>query len=285
MSDRRSDKGPRNVRSKLDFATVLGIILALGGILGGLVLEGGNLSEILAPTALLIVLGGTVGAVLVTTPQDVLGRACRRIFEVFIEKSVSTPDMIEELIGYAAKARRTGIVSLEFDAPNASDPFLSKALTLAIDGTDIDEVRRMMELDITIAEQRGEAEARVFEAAGGYSPTIGIIGAVLGLIQVMKNLANIDEVGHGIATAFVATIYGVGFANVFFLPAAAKIRARLETAAQLKEMMLEGVVAMVEGLNPKLVRAKLEAYHHRPEQPRLKDRDRDETGVKETSRA
>jgi chemotaxis protein MotA len=263
-------KGEKKARIRLDFATVLGIGLALGGILGGLVLEGGRLSEILAPTALLIVLGGTLGAVLVTTPQDVLARSFRRFFAVFFEKRLSAQNVIEELIVYATKARRSGIVSLEFDAPEASDAFLRKALTLAVDGTDLAEVRKMMELEISLEEHRGEAEARVFEAAGGYSPTIGIIGAVLGLIQVMKNLANIDEVGHGIATAFVATIYGVGFANILFLPAAAKIRARLQESAQLKELMLEGVVAMVEGQNPKLIRAKLDAYYYRKETPRAK---------------
>ncbi len=264
-----ADKTSRQVRSRLDFATVSGIAIALGGILGGLVLEGGRLSEVLAPTALLIVLGGTLGAVLVTTPQDVLLRSCRRIFAVFFEKRLSAPEIVEEMLVYATKARRSGVVSLEFDAPNASDPFLRKALTLAVDGTDLGEVRKMMELEIALEEQRGEAEARVFESAGGYSPTIGIIGAVLGLIQVMKNLANIDEVGHGIATAFVATIYGVGFANVFFLPAAAKIRARLQDSAQMKEMMLEGVVAMVEGQNPKLIRAKLDAYYYQRQPPKI----------------
>jgi chemotaxis protein MotA len=133
-------------------------------------------------------------------------------------------------------------------------------LSLAVDGTDLQELRRMMELDISLEEQRGEAEARVYEAAGGYAPTIGIIGAVLGLIQVMKHLANIDEVGHGIAVAFVATVYGVGAANLFFLPAGGKLRSRLQAAVEIRELMLEGVLGIAEGLNPKLIRIKLEAY-------------------------
>ncbi len=122
----------------------------------------------------------------------------------------------------------------------------------------------MMELDIALGEQAGEAEARVWESAGGYAPTIGIIGAVLGLIQVMKHLEDIKEVGHGIAVAFVATVYGVGSANLFFLPAANKLRARVRRAALLKEMMLEGVIGIVEGLNPTLIRLKLEPYDPRP---------------------
>jgi chemotaxis protein MotA len=133
-------------------------------------------------------------------------------------------------------------------------------LNLAVDGTDLQELRRMMELDISLEEQRGEAEARVYEAAGGYAPTIGIIGAVLGLIQVMKHLANIDEVGHGIAVAFVATVYGVGAANLFFLPAGGKLRSRLQAGVEIRELMLEGVLGIAEGLNPKLIRTRLEAY-------------------------
>jgi chemotaxis protein MotA len=131
-----------------------------------------------------------------------------------------------------------------------------------VDGTDLQELRKMMELEIALEEERGEAEAKVFEAAGGYAPTIGIIGAVLGLIQVMKNLENIEEVGKGIAVAFVATVYGVGVSNLFFLPAGNKLRARLHRTIQLRELMLDGVVGIVEGLNPKLIKVKLEAYVH-----------------------
>ena len=138
--------------------------------------------------------------------------------------------------------------------------FLKKALTLAVDGTDLQEIRNMLELEMSLAEHHAEAEAKVYESAGGYAPTVGIIGAVLGLIQVMKNLANIDEVGHGIAVAFVATVYGVAVANLFLLPAANKIKARAHAETQRREMILEGVSGIVEGLNPKLVQAKLEAF-------------------------
>jgi chemotaxis protein MotA len=140
-------------------------------------------------------------------------------------------------------------------------------LNLAVDGTDLQELRKMMETDMTLGDQSLEAEAKVWEAAGGYSPTIGIIGAVLGLIQVMKHLEDIKEVGHGIAVAFVATVYGVGAANIFFLPAANKLRARMRDAAVVKEMTLEGVVGIVEGLNPTLIRMKLEAFDQHPPKP------------------
>lgn len=245
---------------KPDVATLTGLFLALGGILGGLILEGGNIGEVAQPTAAMIVFGGTFGAVLVASPLRVVLGALRQLVSVFLEKQQHPESVVEEIIGYATKARKNGIVSLEEEAETIPDPFLRKALTLAVDGTDLQEIRKMMELEIALEEQQGEAQARVFEQAGGYAPTIGIIGAVMGLIQVMKHLANIDEVGRGIAVAFVATIYGVGSANVFFIPAANKIRARLRAETHIRELMLEGVAGIVEGLNPKLIRSKLEAY-------------------------
>jgi len=250
----------RPVVYRLDFATLGGLVMAIGGILGGLLLEGGRIRDVAQITAACIVFGGTFGAVLVTTPLPILWRALRKLTHVFIERAQRPHQAIEEIISFATKARRHGIVSLEQDADNIPEHFLRKALGLAVDGTDLDLLRRMMDLEIAMDEHRAEAEARVFESAGGYAPTVGIIGAVLGLIQVMKHLENIDEVGRGIAVAFVATVYGVGSANLFFLPAANKLRARLRAETQIKELMLEGVVAIIEGLNPKLIRTKLEAY-------------------------
>jgi len=246
--------------AKLDFATIGGLLLGVGGIVVGLILEGGTVKEIIAPTALLIVLGGTMGAVMITTPMSVLASAMRAMRKVFFEKAQDPETLIDQIVDYSTKARKNGIVSLEQVATEATDPFLRKALNLAVDGTDLQELRKMMELEIALEEHASEAEAKVFEGAGGYAPTIGIIGAVLGLIQVMKDLADIEKVGHGIATAFVATIYGVAFANLFFLPAAGKIKARAQQKAQMLELILEGVVGIVEGLNPKLIRTKLEAY-------------------------
>jgi chemotaxis protein MotA len=206
--------------------------------------------------------------VLVTTPLPVFLRACKGLGHVFFETRLSFSTTIEALIQYASKARKNGIVSLETEATSIADPFLRKALSLAVDGTDLQEIRKMMEIDITLSEQAGEAEAKVWEAAGGYAPTVGIIGAVMGLIQVMKHLEDIKEVGHGIAVAFVATVYGVGSANIFFLPAANKLRARMRQVALLKEMSLEGVVGIVEGLNPTLIRMKLQSFDQNPAKPR-----------------
>ena len=243
-----------------DLASIGGIVLALGGIVGGLLLEGGKIQDIGQITAAIIVLCGTLGAVMVSTPMRVLKGAFSRLGKVFVDTNESPDAVIESLIEYATKARRSGLVSLETEALTIQDPFLRKAMNLAVDGTDMQELRSMMELEIHLEEGRALAEAKVFDSAGGYAPTIGIIGAVTGLIQVMKNLANTDEVGHGIASAFVATLYGVGIANIVFLPAANKIRASVHRRTELRELMLEGVLGIVEGLNPKLIRSKLEAF-------------------------
>ena len=253
--------GPAAPRTKPDLATLAGIGLALSGVLGGLLLEKGSIQDVAQATAAMIVFGGTIGAVLVTTPLPVFLNAVKSLRRVFWERATSASATIETLIQFATKARKNGIVSLETEADQLSDPFLRKALNLAVDGTDLNELRKMMETDIELSEQAGEAEAKVWEAAGGYSPTIGIIGAVMGLIQVMKHLDDIKEVGHGIAVAFVATVYGVGSANILFLPVGSKLRARLHQARILKEMVLEGVAGIVEGLNPTLIRLKLEAFN------------------------
>jgi chemotaxis protein MotA len=255
-----AEKAEKTGGLKPDMATIGGLIAAFGGIIGGLVLEGGRIGDVAQITAALIVMGGTLGAMSISMPLGTIIRAMKRFKDVFFEKSVSTQSAVDEIIGYASKARKGGIVSLESEADRIQDPFLRKALNLAVDGTDLQELRKMMELQISIEYERSEAEAKVFEAAGGYSPTIGIIGAVLGLIQVMKHLSNIEEVGHGIAMAFVATVYGVGVANILFLPAASKIKARARRDLEMRELVVEGVVGIVEGLNPKLIRSKLDAY-------------------------
>ena len=245
---------------KPDLATIAGLIVAALGIVGGLLLEGGSIRDIAQPTAAIIVLGGTAGAVMVNYPLGTCMGGLRRLAHVFLDPSTDIQALIEEIAGLATKARKTGIVSLERDAPDVSNPFLGKALSLAVDGTDMQELRRMLELDVTLCEHHAEQEAKVWESAGGYSPTVGILGAVMGLIQVMKNLADIDAVGHGIATAFVATVYGVALANLFFLPAGSKIKGRAHQDTLVRELIIEGVLGIVEGLNPKLVRLKLESY-------------------------
>lgn len=252
---------------KLDKATILGLLLAIGGISAGLLLEGGSLFEVLQPTAALIVLGGTIGATMVSQPfKDILG-AGRQFVGIFKESESDIDETVELIVKLAYEARRSGIISLEKKLAEIPDRFMRKALMLAVDGTEPKDLREIMEMEISQYVARREAEARVFESAGGYSPTIGIIGAVLGLIQVMKHLDNIDEVGKGIAVAFVATIYGVGIANLVLLPASKKIIGRAQEAAMMRELMLEGVISLTEGLNPRLIRSKLEGYQDEKEEP------------------
>src|SRR5580692_1689889 len=258
MADGKAKKGG----TRPDLASLLGLVVGLGRILGGRLLEKGELRHLYQASAAIIVLGGTFGAVMVTTPMSTLVRAVKHVILVFFDNAQSPSGAIEEIIEYATQARKQGIVSLEQVAGNVTDPFLKKALNLAVDGIEMSQIRSIMELDLSLVEHEGEAEAKVYEAAGGYAPTIGIIGAVIGLIHVMQNLADIEAVGKGIAGAFVATIYGVATANLFFLPAAAKLKSRTQASVQIRELMLEGVLSIVEGLNPKLIRTKLEAYLH-----------------------
>jgi chemotaxis protein MotA len=205
----------------------------------------------------MIVLGGTFGAVMLQFPLHIVLAAFRSLARVFFERSRDGQSVIREIVGYAQKARKEGIVSLDKELAKIQDPFLKKSLMLAIDGTEPQELRKMAELELQTRAEQEEKIPMVFEAAGGFSPTIGIIGAVLGLIQVMQHLDKMDEVGRGIAVAFVATIYGVGAANIFFLPSAGKMKIRIREEQMVREMMLEGVVSILEGLNPRMVETKL----------------------------
>ena len=250
----------RGPRLRPDYGSFGGVLVALGGILGGLILEGGSIHDVAQVTGAIIVLGGTLGAVMITTPSAALVGAFKNLRLVFFQPDYRVRETVDTVLSFAARARRSGIVSLESDVEQIEDPFLRKALALGVDGTDVQDLQQMMHLGIEADERRGKAEAKVFEAAGGYAPTVGIIGAVLGLIQVMKHLDQIELVGHGIAVAFVATIYGVASANVLFLPAAAKLRARTEEASRMKELMLDGVTSIVQGLHPKLIEQRLEPY-------------------------
>jgi chemotaxis protein MotA len=232
-------------------------MLALGGILVGLLLEGGRLSQVLQPTAALIVFGGTFGAILIQFPLTVVVKAFGRLAHIFAAPRIDPLSTVQELVHYANRARREGIVSLDAELEKIQEPFLKRSLMLAVDGTEPQELRKMMELELDNQAEHEEQVPQVFESAGGFSPTIGIIGAVLGLIQVMQHLDKIDEVGKGIAVAFVATIYGVGAANLFFLPASGKLKIRIREEQMVREMILEGVISILEGMNPRMLESKL----------------------------
>jgi len=244
----------------MDTGTIIGALVAVGAILLGLFLEGGKMAQVLQPTAALIVFGGTLGAIMVQFPLDVVVTAFRSIATIFFVPKTEPRGIIGEIVALAHKARKQGIVSLDADLESVTDPFLKKSLMLAVDGTEPQELRKMMELEMETRAEHEENSPRVFESAGAFSPTIGIIGAVLGLIQVMQHLDDINEVGRGIAVAFVATLYGVGAANLVLLPSAGKLRIRILEEQVVREMMLEGVISIMEGMNPRMIEAKLFSY-------------------------
>ena len=244
----------------MDLGTVIGIAVAVAGILVGQAIEGGSVLQILQPTAALIVFGGTLGATMIGFPLSTLKQAAADLLHLFKEEDIRPNDVIDEVVKFTNKARREGIISLEKDAASVKDEFFKKSIMMAVDGSEPKELRQTMEVELQYMEERGEHSAKVYEAAGGYAPTIGIIGAVLGLIQVMQHLDNIEEVGKGIAVAFVATIYGVASANIFFLPAAGKLKFKHRKRMIIKEMMLEGTLGILEGQNPRLIETKLMSF-------------------------
>jgi chemotaxis protein MotA len=255
----------------MDKSSFGGAVLAIAGIIAGLLMEGGHLGQVLQPTAAVIVFGGTLGAVLLQFPLATVVSAFGRIGHLFAAPRKHEDELIKLLLGFANKARRNGVVSLDADLESIHDPFLKQAVMLAVDGTEPSDLRHIMQVSLDSSTEVEERLPAVFESAGGFSPTIGILGAVLGLIQVMQHLDNISEVGRGIAVAFVATIYGVGIANLFFLPMAGKMRLRLRDDVKRQEMMLEGVISILEGMNPRMLEVKLTGFVNwtkRPEQER-----------------
>ncbi len=244
----------------MDTSSVLGILVAVTGIMAGLLIEGGSLRQVLQPTAMMIVFGGTLGAVMLQFPLATVLAAFRKVVQVFVGGKKDGDQALKQIISFANKARKSGIVSLDQDLKSISDPFLKQAIMLAVDGTEPSELRKIMEIQIENRAEDDERIPAVFESAGGFSPTIGIIGAVLGLIQVMQHLDKIDEVGKGIAVAFVATIYGVGAANLILLPSAGKLKIRIQEERIHKEMVLEGVISILEGMNPRMIEIKLQSF-------------------------
>jgi chemotaxis protein MotA len=244
----------------MDKASLIGLILGVGAVIGGMLLEGGHLGSIAQPTAAIIVLGGTFGAVFLSFPfTGVLG-AFKDVKTIIKEPALNPFEYIGLITNFANKARKEGILSLEKEIKNIEHPFLKKALTMAVDGVEPKIMREAMETELAYQDEYGKISSKVFQAAGGYAPTIGILGAVLGLIHVMENLNDPSKLGGGIAVAFVATVYGVGSANLFFLPMATKLALRHAEGLVINEMILEGVVALSTGENPRLIEEKLTTY-------------------------
>ncbi len=247
---------------RLDLATLAGLLSAFGFILLGNHMEGGHIHAILQPTAALIVFGGTLGAVFVSFPMDDLLRAWKALGQLFGNKGEQAQALIEEIVRYAQLARQEGVLALEGMAQKVEDAFFRKGLIMVADGIDSKTVEETLQLGIGEIDERGEIPAKVFEAAGGYAPTIGIVGAVLGLIHVMSNLSDVAKVGEGIAVAFVATIYGVASANIVFLPAANKLKLKHRRQMILHEIVMYGVLAIQQGQNKRTIVERLSVFSH-----------------------
>lgn len=244
----------------MDILSVLGILLGLGAIVGGNLLEGGNIGSLLNGPAILIVLGGTLGATLLQTPLEIFLQAIKMLKWVFMPNTPSHPANIEKIVNWSTVSRREGLLGLESEIENEPDPFTRKGLQLLVDGNEPPIIRDSLEVDLYVRQQREMGAAKMYEAMGGYSPTIGIIGAVMGLIHVMENLGDPAKLGSGIATAFVATIYGVGMANLLFIPIANKLKTRTQINHQSRELILEGLISIGEGTNPKNIEMKLTGF-------------------------
>lgn len=243
----------------MDFATIGGILLAIGAILGGQALEGGHASSIMQATAAIIVFGGTIGATMVAYPMREFMHGLKMFKQAITDKKVELGPLAATIIDLAGVARRDGVLALEGRLPSIDDPFLKRALGFVVDGLDPAVTRDTLEAEIFAEFEEGAVGAKVFETAGGFAPTVGILGAVLGLIHVMENLNDPSKLGGGIATAFVATVYGVGIANLVFLPVANKLKRKLTVEKERKTLIAEGVLAIQEGLNPRVLEEKLRA--------------------------
>lgn len=244
----------------MDVLSLIGVILAFVAILGGNYLEGGHAGALLNGPAALIVIGGTLGAAFLQAPMQVFKRAMGILRWIFFPPRIDLPGGINRVVGWSMVARKEGLLGLEAVADAEPDPYARKGLQLLVDGAEPESIRSILEVDLYTQEARDIQAAKVFESMGGYAPTIGIIGAVMGLIHVMGNLADPSMLGSGIAVAFVATIYGVGFANLLLLPAGNKLKAIAMRQSRYREMLLEGILSIAEGENPRSIELKLQGF-------------------------
>ena len=244
----------------MDILSIIGLVVALGSVLLGQMLEGGHISSIVQPTAFLIVIGGTTGATMLQFPLAVFLRSLRMLPWIVKPPMLNPAESIRMILDWSAAARKDGLLALEALIDDIRDPFTRKGLQMLVDGTDPAKIRATLEHEIGAVEHHDMQAAKVLESAGGYAPTVGILGAVLGLIHVMENLADPSKLGEGIAVAFVATIYGVGSANLFFLPVANKMKSIVHTRAKLQELVVEGLVAIAEGENPRIIEGRLQSF-------------------------
>lgn len=246
----------------MDILSLLGLVLALVAIMVGAVLKGAGISALLSAAAFMIVVVGTVAAICVQTPLGVMKHALKILPWIFRPPQVARDELIKKIVEWSNVARKQGLLGLEPIIEKQEDDFIKKGLQLVVDGSEPDIIRSVLEVDLHVREQADTRGAKVFEGMGIYSPTLGIIGAVLGLMAVMQNLADPSKLGHGIAAAFVATIYGIGLANLFLLPVANKLKVVIAGLSETREMTIEGMISIAQGENPRSIESKLQGYLH-----------------------
>jgi len=244
----------------MDPLSIIGVILGIAAVLGGNWLEGGHIHSLLNGPAIVIVFGGTLGATMLQTPPEVFFYAVKTLKWVFVAPPLDHKEQIKKIVNWSALARREGLLGLEAFIGSEREPLAKKGLQLLVDGNEPEAIRDSLEVEIYARQQRDLGAARMYEAMGGYAPTVGIIGAVMGLIHVMQNLSDPSKLGSGIATAFVATIYGVGLANLIVLPIANKLKSRARATNQARELILEGIISIAEGENPRNIEMKLTGF-------------------------
>lgn len=250
------------MKPAVDIISIIGIAISIAAILGGQFLEGGHISSLLQVTAFLIVMGGTFGACMLQFSLPVFLQGMKLLRWVIMPPVISLEEVIEQTTAWSQTARRGGLLALEPIMAEIDDAFMRKGLQLLVDGAEPEKLREALEVDMYAYEEHYRMAAKVWEAAGGYAPTIGILGAVMGLIHVMENLSDPAKLGGGIAVAFVATIYGVGSANLFFLPIANKLKAIIAREMVKREMVMEGLAGIANGENPRIIETKLRGYIH-----------------------
>ena len=244
----------------MDILSLVGVVLALISVLVGSVLKGAGIAALVSGAAFVIVICGTVAATLLQTPVPVMRRSLKIVGWIFRPPVADADGMIEDIVNWSQLARKEGLLGLEAIVETLDDPFNAKLLQLLVDGSEPEVIRAIMEVEIGTREDFDTAAAKVLESMGIYAPTMGIVGAVLGLMAVMQNLADPSKLGGGIAAAFVATVYGIGSANLFFLPMAGKLKSVIQAQTRSREMVVEGVVSIAHGENPRNIETKLRGY-------------------------
>ena len=244
----------------MDKISFIGLLVGLAAVIVGQVIEGGHLGSLMQPTALVIVAGGTLGAVMLQSPAPVFRTGVRIVRWVWLPPAIDYKRLIDLITQWSHVSRREGLLALENFSANQKDPFIRKGLQLLVDGAEPERLREVLNVEINSYEDGLRQGARIWESAGGYSPTIGILGAVMGLIHVMENLSDPSKLGAGIATAFVATIYGVGLANLVLLPISNKLKSQISRLVMYREMLVDGLIGIANGDNPRVIESRLLGY-------------------------